>query len=161
MRRLLALLVVVVAVWITLRRGAAPSPPTSSQPSTSATASAPTSEPAVGGAAGGLAPRVRVGQPDVGFRSAAKLDEHFAKHGAEFGNITKAEYLRLAQQLRDAEPVGDILEIVRPADGVVSRFDKKSGAFEANDRDGTIRTFFKPNDGEAYFRRQARRRPEL
>jgi hypothetical protein len=32
-------------------------------------------------------------------------------------------------------------------------------AFLAVNRDGTIRTFFKPNDGEAYFRRQASRTP--
>ena len=40
------------------------------------------------------------------------------------------------------------------ADGVVTRFDRDSGAFIAFDPDGTIRTFFKPRDGEAYFRRQ-------
>jgi pyocin large subunit-like protein len=93
----------------------------------------------------------------VGFRSPDKLDEHFAKHGSEFGHVSKAEYLQLAQRLRDAAPGGDILELIRPSDGVVSRFDKLTGAFLAYDRDGTIRTFFKPNDGERYFRRQARR----
>jgi hypothetical protein len=64
-----------------------------------------------------------------------------------------------AQALRDAPVGGDILEIVRGIDGVISRFDRRSGAFLAADPDGTIRTFFKPNDGEAYFRRQARRAP--
>ncbi|MEO7360796.1 MAG: hypothetical protein ABI120_10725 [Gemmatimonadaceae bacterium] len=62
--------------------------------------------------------------------------------------MSKAQYLGLAQSLRDTAAGGNILEIVRPADGVVSRFDKKSGAFLAFDRDGTIRIFFKPNDGE-------------
>jgi pyocin large subunit-like protein len=94
-----------------------------------------------------------------GFRTRDRLDDHFAKHGAEFGVATAAEYLVLAQALRDAPVGGDILEIVRGIDGVISRFDRRSGAFLAADPDGTIRTFFKPNDGEAYFRRQARRAP--
>jgi len=51
---------------------------------------------------------------------------------------------------------GNIEELRRP-DGTTSRFDRSSGAFIAFNSDGTIRTFFKPNDGEAYFRRQARR----
>lgn len=95
--------------------------------------------------------------PSVGFRSRQRLDEHYAKHGAEFGSIGKEEYLRQAQALRDAPVGGDVLEI-RRGDGTVSRFDRGSGAFLAFDDDGTIRTFFKPNDGERYFQRQARRR---
>jgi len=92
----------------------------------------------------------------IGFRSRNQLDEHFAKHGAEFGNISEDEYLRAAQKLRDRRVGGPVLEIVRD-DGTVSRFDRSSGAFLAFNRDGTIRTFFKPNDGERYFRRQAQR----
>lgn len=65
----------------------------------------------------------------------------------------------MAQALRDASPGGDILELIRTGDGVISRFDRRTGAFGAFDRDGTIRTFFKPNDGEQYFRRQAKRMP--
>ena len=49
-----------------------------------------------------------------------------------------------------------LLEEVRD-DGRITRFDRTSGAFLAFDRDGIIRTFFRPNDGEAYFRRQAER----
>ena len=95
-------------------------------------------------------------RPSVGFHSRAQLNEHFAKHGAEFGRVTQQEYLRAAQTLRDA-PVGGNIEELRRPDGTTSRFDRSSGAFIAFNSDGTIRTFFKPNDGEAYFRRQARR----
>jgi pyocin large subunit-like protein len=93
-----------------------------------------------------------------GFRSRALLDEHYAKHGAEFGHISVQEYLRLAQELRDAPvmPGGPILEARRP-DGQFSRFDRRRGYFGAYNPDRTIRTFFIPNDGERYFRRQARR----
>ncbi len=92
-----------------------------------------------------------------GFRSAAQLDEHFQKHGAEFGHITKQQYLALAQELRDAPAGGPILEARRP-NGQFSKFDKRHGYFGAYNPDRTIRTFFIPNDGERYFWRQARRR---
>lgn len=92
----------------------------------------------------------------IGFRTRRQFQEHFAKHGAEFGRITPQEFLRAAQTLRDA-PVGGSVEEIRRADGTVSRFDRSTGAFIAFDADGTIRTFFKPNAGESYFRRQAMR----
>lgn len=92
-----------------------------------------------------------------GFRTPALLDEHYAKHGVEFGAISKGEYLRLAQELRDAPVGGPTLEARRP-DGEFSRFDRRHGYFGAYNPDGTIRTFFIPNNGERYFRRQAQRR---
>ena len=91
-----------------------------------------------------------------GFRTRRHLDEHFRKHGNEFGSISKADYLRFAQELRDA-PVGPTILEAKRADGVVTRFERKRGWFGAFDRDGTIRTFFIPAAGESYFRRQARR----
>jgi pyocin large subunit-like protein len=94
-----------------------------------------------------------------GFRSRAQLDEHYAKHGAEFAHISEQDYLRLAQELRDqpASPGGPILEVRRPS-GEFSRFDRRHGYFGAYNPDRTIRTFFIPNDGERYFQRQSRRR---
>jgi len=93
---------------------------------------------------------------EIGFASRQKFLEHYDKHGAEFGSVSKEEYLREAQALRDRPAGGDVLEVTR-ADGVVTRFDKQSGAFLAFNPDLTIRTFFKPNDGERYFRRQSKR----
>ena len=92
----------------------------------------------------------------VGFADQRRLEEHFEKHGAEFGHITKQDYLRQAQLLRDAKVGGPVLEAVR-RDGVVTRYDKQTGAFIAFNANGIIRTFFKPNDGERYWRRQAER----
>lgn len=94
--------------------------------------------------------------PAVGFADQRRLDEHFAKHGAEFGAASRQDYLREAQRLRDAPVGGPILQSVR-GDGVVTRFDRGSGAFIAFNPNGVIRTFFRPNDGERYFRRQAER----
>jgi hypothetical protein len=92
----------------------------------------------------------------VGFTSRASLESHFEKHGAEFGRITIDEYLAAAKALRDAPLSKDVLELVR-ADGVTCRFDKRTGNFIAFHDDKTIRTLFRPNDGEAYFRRQGNR----
>ena len=92
----------------------------------------------------------------AGFRSKLLLDEHFAKHGREFGAVTEEQYLHLAQQLRDARPGKDVLQVRRP-DGGYSKFDRKRGFFGAYDADGGIRTFFIPNDGIRYFERQAER----
>jgi pyocin large subunit-like protein len=92
----------------------------------------------------------------VGFADQRRLDEHYEKHGAAFGRITKQDYLHQAQLLRDAKAGDPILETVR-SDGVVTRFDRQTGAFIAFNANGVIRTFFKPNDGERYFRRQAER----
>ena len=92
----------------------------------------------------------------IGFRNRGRLEEHYRKHGREFGDITQAEYLRRAQELRDAPVGGSVLEL-RREDGVLTRFDRESGSFIAFDPDRTIRTFFRPNAGERYFRRQAAR----
>ena len=94
----------------------------------------------------------------VGFGSHDKYVQHFRKHGREFGTITMEEYLHRAQDLRDRPAGGPILEIIR-RDGVTTRFDRETGAFVAFNRDRTIRTFFRPNDGEAYFHRQSKRQP--
>ena len=95
----------------------------------------------------------------VGFVNERRLEEHYEKHGSEFGRITKQDYLRQAQLLRDATVGEPVLETVR-RDGVTTRFDRQTGAFIAYNADGTIRTFFKPNDGERYYRRQAERTGE-
>jgi hypothetical protein len=94
--------------------------------------------------------------PSVGFTSRRSFDEHYEKHGSEFSGASKADYLRIAQTLRDARPGGPVLEVIRN-DGVSTRFDRRDGTFVAFNRDGTIRTCFRPNDGERYFRRQADR----
>jgi len=92
----------------------------------------------------------------VGFADTRRLEEHYEKHGAEFGATGRQDYLRMAQKLRDAPAGGPILEAVR-RDGVVTRFDRQTGAFIAFNANGVIRTFFRPNDGERYWRRQAER----
>ncbi len=113
------------------------------------------SAPAAASASRGAAHASRF-DASIGFRTRELLEEHFGKHGADFHADSPARYLALAQALRDRDAGGDVREMVR-ADGVISRFDRVSGAFIAFEQDGTIRTFFTPNDGERYFERQAAR----
>ena len=99
----------------------------------------------------------QIKRPDIGFASRQKLVDHYQKHGREFGSITMEQYLRGAQELRDRPSGGPILEAARP-DGSVTRFDRESGDFIAFSRNGVILTYFKPTDGERYYKRQLGRR---
>lgn len=105
----------------------------------------------------GSAAPSHVKRPDIGFASRQKLVDHYKKHGREFGTVTMEQYLRKAQELRDRPAGGAMMETTRP-DGVVSRYDRETGDFLAFNRDGIIRTYFRPTDGEAYFKRQVGRR---
>ena len=71
--------------------------------------------------------------------------------------MTEAQYLAMAQDLRDSEISNNVLE-AEQVGGTVSRFSRETGAFLAFNHDLTIRTFFHPNDGETYFRRAAKLR---
>lgn len=93
----------------------------------------------------------------IGFRSEEKLRQHFEKHGKEFGQISQSDYLAMAQDLRDAPLSKSVLE-AQQSNGALSRFDRRDGSFLAFDRNLTIRTFFRPDGGEAYFWRAAKRR---
>jgi len=117
---------------------------------------APTQTPRQDASAGKDHAGANVVRAEIGFATRRKFLDHYEKHGVEFGSISQEEYLRQAQILRDSPAGGDILEAVR-ADGVITRFDSKTGAFLAFNPDLTIRTYFKPNDGERYFRRQSKR----
>lgn len=87
-----------------------------------------------------------------GFRNEHQLDDHFSRYGRDFGHPTKAQYLKMAQQLRDARPSKDVL-LKRRLDGGGAKFDVRVKWFVAFDADGTIRTFFVPKDGMKYFDR--------
>lgn len=162
MRALVSGLIVLVAITVTLwQREAARDAPSTPPGATERASRAPANEPSGPEThARGSDPIVDAGDSrlaSVGFRNHDRWVEHYRKHGSEFGAITQDEYLRRAQDLRDRPAGGAVLEAVR-ADGVITRYDRESGAFLAVNSDGTIRTFFRPNQGETYFRRQSARR---
>ena len=85
------------------------------------------------------------------------LPDHFARHGADFHAKDADEYARLAWEFGQRGKQGGLLVKV-DEDGTQRVFDPKSGAFAAYNRDGTTKTFFKPNSRD-YFARQPGRAP--
>ena len=144
-----AILAVIAAVLGTWQAAGPSTPPSGREQVRDRTAPPDARPPAAGSTREGWGSR-------IGFTSRERWLEHYEKHGNQFGDITAEEYLRRAQALRDAPAGGPILEVVRD-DRVITRYDRNSGAFIAVNRNGTIRTFFRPNDGERYFHRQLER----
>lgn len=80
------------------------------------------------------------------------LRDHFERHGGDFKAKDPDDYARMAWEfLQRARAEG--LPMKQDSDGVLRVFDPKSRAFAAYNRDGTTKTFFKPNSRD-YFDRQ-------
>jgi hypothetical protein len=82
----------------------------------------------------------------------ASLEDHFHRHGGDFKAKNADDYGRMAWEFRQRAR-REALPTKIDSDGVVRIFDPKSGAFGAYNRDGTTKTFFKPNS-PGYFERQ-------
>ena len=85
------------------------------------------------------------------FRNDNLWEEHFIKHGSEFGYSTKEEYLQGANEVvasayskhkKEAEDGDDIY------------YDTENNEIVFVSEDGYIRTYFKPTDGINYYNRQ-------
>ncbi|MBR6102034.1 MAG: hypothetical protein IKP95_06390 [Ruminococcus sp.] len=87
------------------------------------------------------------------FRSKKLYEDHFKKHGSEFGNITKEEYLKLANDMLNSDS-DTILHKTEKEDGDDVFFDTATGYFLVLSTDGYIRTFFIPDKGIDYYNRQ-------
>ncbi|MBQ9384976.1 MAG: hypothetical protein IJT87_12155 [Ruminiclostridium sp.] len=86
------------------------------------------------------------------FRNKKKYDEHYEKHGAEFGDITKEEYLDMANELINS--TSDSVLHKMSKDGDYLFFDRDTGYFLVLSDDDYIRTFFIPTAGEKYYDKQ-------
>jgi pyocin large subunit-like protein len=100
-------------------------------------------------------PATRVKHRSIGFRSAEHLDIQFERHRYEFGDPTREDYLRRAQQLRDESPYPGLLSATR-SDGSMVKFDILSNRLVTFDPDLTLRAYFCPNDGLECFERLSR-----
>ncbi|WP_168734251.1 two-partner secretion domain-containing protein [Pseudothauera nasutitermitis] len=101
----------------------------------------------VGSAASGGVPG-KGGAKGVGngakFADQAKLDDHFARHGSDFGARNALEYQSQADRfLTVSKPVG-VLEKVRP-NGDVVRYNPATDEFGVISSSGNIRTYYKPD----------------
>ncbi len=107
---------------------------------TACRASKPTSATQTGGqpAGAGSSPSATTNlRAGIGFATRQKFIDHYEKHGREFGSLSQEEYLSQAQELRDRPAGGEVLEAVR-ADGVITRFDRRTGAFLAFNPDLSV-----------------------
>jgi len=75
-----------------------------------------------------------------------QLEAHYLKHGDQFGDITKEQYLQRARALLDS-PVGrDVLEKIR-FNGDIEHFRVSTEEFAVMTKRGRIRTYYKTNYG--------------
>lgn len=80
------------------------------------------------------------------------LQDHFVRHGPDFGSRNAEEYAAQAWSFRQRAYTSG-LPMKLDTDGTVRVFDPVTGAFAAYNRDGTTKTYFKPGSRD-YFSRQ-------
>ena len=80
------------------------------------------------------------------------LQDHFDRHGGDFKAKVPDDYARMAWEFLQRGKRGEVLVKIDD-EGVLRLFDVKSRAFAAYNRDGTTKTYFKPNSRD-YFDRQ-------
>lgn len=86
------------------------------------------------------------------FGNPAKLDDHFRRHGGDFGAKSADDYAAQASDFLQRSQ-RQRLPTKIDADGVVRVYDSRSNTFGAYNPSGTTRTFFKPTS-RTYFDRQ-------
>lgn len=85
------------------------------------------------------------------FRNETMWEEHFEKHGSEFGYKSKEEYLKGANEVINSSTSKHKIE-AEDGDEIYYNEEKNEIVFVSTD--GYIRTYFKPNDGINYYNRQ-------
>ncbi len=93
--------------------------------------------------------------------SKNNLDKHFGKggksdHSVQYPDMTKAQYAKRALQLVQSATSDTILGYKTPENEVV-RYDKITNDFTKGHPEKGIKTMFKPDDGEEYFKRALKR----
>ena len=84
------------------------------------------------------------------FSSDKKLAEHYKDHKADFGDVTKEEYVQGARNLLNQNNGGDIQGFTTKS-GWLFKYNTKTNEFGLGHPEGTISTYFKPKDGVQYW----------
>lgn len=79
-----------------------------------------------------------------GFVSAARLTDHFERHGADLGAIDEADYLRKAKIFLERDISGTEVEECFRTQGDLVRYNPVTEEFGVADVAGVIRTYYKP-----------------
>lgn len=111
-----------------------------------------------GGAEGWQAQQAWAGQADTqdiqelaaacSWGNADTLEDHYERHGAAAGAASMQEYARRANELYLQRGEHQVKVDDK---GITRVYDEQSGLFGAYNPDGTTRTFFLPDKGQAYF----------
>lgn len=86
------------------------------------------------------------------FRNKDRFDEHYEKHGDEFGDITEEQYLELANELINSTSITILHK--NGDNGDKKYYDPDNNYFLILSGDGYIRTFFRPSAGMKYWDKQ-------
>lgn len=81
------------------------------------------------------------------------LEDHFDRHGRDVGARTPEDYARLAWEFLQRAMDEGLPAKQDPDDGTLRVYDAKTGAFAAYNRNGTTKTYFKP-ESPGYWGRQ-------
>ena len=123
-----------------------------SPPSSSPAALPPAQPPPKSGLAKIFGPKLVAPPTRETWGNFGTLPDHFARHGADFRAKDADDYARMAWEFGQRAKQGDFDTKV-DEEGTRRVFDPKTGAFAAYNRDGTTKTYFKPNSRD-YFARQ-------
>jgi RHS repeat-associated protein len=128
--------------------------------------SAPAEPPTENGGEGTSASDAGGGSAKSSGFAPGKAAEHYRKHvlgvmkngsskkgGADMPEfLDQHDYVNAAHELMDGAAGDGVLEARRTSNGDILRFDPSTGAFGSRTLSGAIRTFFRPDGGESYFR---------
>lgn len=89
----------------------------------------------------------------VTWGSMASLQDHFDRHGADFQSRSPDDYAAQAWQFLQRAKAGELPMKWDDEDSTLRVFDPKTRAFAAYNRDGTTKTYFRPNNA-SYWQRQ-------
>lgn len=78
------------------------------------------------------------------FADKSKLDDHFARHGSDFGAKNALEYQAQADKFLTASKPAGVLEKTR-ANGDIVRYNPGTDEFGVVSSGGSIRTYYKPD----------------
>ncbi len=85
-----------------------------------------------------------------------KIKRLFERNGAAFGAASASDYLAKAQAFITSPPAGTETA-TRRRNGDTLFYQASTNTFAVADRDGVLRTMFKPDDGAAYWAKEKAR----
>lgn len=139
---------------------ATPAPPTAAAPATpkslldrvrdALAPAAPAAKPKVPVTA---APAVQAPPTNRTWGYMASLQDHYDRHGPDFQSKSPDDYAAQAWHFLQRAKGGQLLMKWDDADRTLRVFDPKTRAFAAYNRDGTTKTYFRPNSA-SYWERQ-------